>query len=144
MTRKESDSQEEAEIRGLIADQQRAVYAKDVERIMSYYTAEFAVFNVKPPFQIRGTGEWRRVWETSLSHFPASFGTETRDLVITVSGGMAVAHYLSRFTGLPGDPSWIRTTAVYKRIDGKWRIVHEHYSVPINPETSRAVFAVEG
>ncbi len=134
------DSRGEAEILRVIADQQSAVRAKDVDRIMSHYAAEFAVFNVKPPFQIRGTGEWRRVWATSLSHFPASFGTETRDLVITMSGELAVAHYLSRFTGLPGEPSWIRITAVYKRMDGGWRIVHEHSSVPFDPETAKAVF----
>ncbi len=143
MTTQNKDLQDEAEILRLIADQQSAVRAKDVDRIMSHYAAEFAVFNVKPPFQIRRTEEWRRVWETSLSHFPASFGTETRDLVITTSAGLAVAHYFSRFTGLPGEPSWIRTTAVYKRMDGGWRIVHEHSSVPFDPETGRAVFALE-
>jgi ketosteroid isomerase-like protein len=140
MTTQSVDSRDEAEILRLIADQESAVRTKDVARIISHYAAEFAVFNVKPPFQIRGTEEWRRVWETSLSHFPASFGTETRDLVITMSGGLAVAHYLSRFTGLPGEPMWIRITVVYKRMDGGWRIAHEHSSVPFDPETGRAVF----
>jgi len=108
-----TDSRDEAEILRVIADQQSAVRAKDVDRIMSHYAAEFAVFNVKPPFQIRGTEEWRRVWEASLSHFPASFGTETRDLAITMSGGLAVAHYLARFAGLPGEP----------RVDSHYRCV---------------------
>lgn len=134
------DSRDEAEILRVIADQQSAVRAKDVDRIMSHYAAEFAVFNVKPPFQIRDTEEWRRVWEAALAHFPASFGTETRDLGITMSGELAVAHYLSCFTGLPGEPMWIRITAVYKRMDGGWKIVHEHNSVPFDPETGRVVF----
>jgi len=140
MTTQTMDSRDEAEILRVIADQQSAVRAKNVERIMSHYAAEFAVFNVKPPFQIRETAEWRRGWETSLAHFPASFGTETRELAITMSGVLAVAHYLSRFTGLPGERCWIRVTAVYKRIEGGWRIVHEHSSVPFDPETGRAVF----
>lgn len=54
---------DEAEVLRIIADQQKAVCAKDVDRIMSHYAAEFCVFNVKPPFQIRGATEWRRVWE---------------------------------------------------------------------------------
>lgn len=137
------DSRDEAEILRAIADQQSAVCAKHVDRIMGHYAAEFAVFNVKPPLQIRGTEEWRRVWETSLTHFPASFGMETRDMVITVIGELAVAHYLSRFTGLPGEPFWIRVTAVYRRIAGRWLIVHEHSSLPFDPETSKAVFTPE-
>ena len=143
MSSENIDSDPEAEIRRLVADQQSAVCAKDIDRIMAHYSADVIVFNVKPPFQTRGAKDWRREWEASLSHFPASFGTETRDLVITVSGDVAIAHYLCRFTGMPGQ-SWIRDTAVYKRDQGTWKIVHEHYSVPFDPETSKAVFAVEG
>jgi ketosteroid isomerase-like protein len=43
---------------------------------------------------------------------------------------------------MPGQ-TWIRDTAIYRRNEGKWQIDHEHYSVPFDPETSRAVFAVE-
>jgi ketosteroid isomerase-like protein len=138
-----TDSGDEAEIRRCMVDQQRAVCAKDVDGIMAHYAAEVVVFNVKPPFQTRGTEDWRRAWETSLAHFPASFAMETRDFSITVRGELALAHYLVRFTGLPGDQTWIRTTAVFERNEGKWLIVHEHNSVPFNPETSRAVFEVE-
>jgi len=79
------------------------------------------------------------VWAASLAHFPAAFGIETRDLV-TLSGDLAVAHCLSRFTGMP-EQSWIRARAVYRKDHGKWQIVHERYSVPFDPETSKAVFA---
>jgi ketosteroid isomerase-like protein len=54
-----SDSQDEAEIRRLIADQQKAVCAKDIDGIMAHYAADVIVFNVKPPFQTRGAKEWR-------------------------------------------------------------------------------------
>jgi ketosteroid isomerase-like protein len=138
-----ADLHDEAEVLRIIADQQKAVCAKDVDRIMSHYAAEFCVFNVKPPFQIRGAAEWRRVWETSLAHFPASFGTETRDVVITMSGELVVAHYLARFTGLPGPPFWIRVTVVYRWLDGKWKIVHEHSSAPFDPETLRVVSTLD-
>lgn len=134
---------DEAEVLRIIADQQKAVCAKDLDRIMSHYAAEFCVFNVKPPFQIRGAAEWRQVWETSLAHFPALFGMETRDVVITMSGELAVAHYLARFTGLPGEPFWFRVTAVYRRDGGRWVIVHEHSSVPFDPETLRVVSTLE-
>jgi ketosteroid isomerase-like protein len=143
MTTQHADLHGEAEVLRIIADQQKAVCAKDIDRIMSHYAAEFCVFNVKPPFQIRAATDWRRVWETSLAHFPPSFGMETRDLVITMSGELAVAHYLSRFTGLPGDPFWIRVTAVYRLMEGTWKIVHEHSSVPFDPETSRVVSTPE-
>jgi ketosteroid isomerase-like protein len=65
---------------------------------------------------------------------------KTRDLTIILSGDLAVAHYFLRFTGIGQDQNWIRDTAVYKRDRDKWLIVHEHNSVPFDPETSKAVF----
>jgi ketosteroid isomerase-like protein len=137
------DSGSEQEIRQVIADQQLAICQKNIDRILARYAEEAVVFNVKPPFQIRDKGEWRREWENSLAHFPASFGSETKDVKIIPNGDMAVAHYLYRFTGMPFDPIWIRNTAVYRKIAGRWLIVHEHGSVPFDPETSKAVFALD-
>ena len=130
---------DEAEIRRLVADQQGAVCAKDVDRIMSYYAGDVVVFNVKPPLRTRGVKDWRCEWETALGHFPDSFGMETRDLAVSVDGDLGAVHSLWRFTGMPGQ-SWIRQTTIYRRSQGKWAIVHEHYSVPFDPETGRAVF----
>jgi len=130
---------EAAKIRQLIADQHAAVTAKDVDGILSHYATDAVVFNVKPPFQIRGAKDWREVWASSLSHFPAGFGIETEGLSVLTSGDLAVAHYFLRFTGMPGQ-TWIRVSTVYQKLRGKWLISHEHSSVPFDPETSKAVF----
>ena len=142
MSNSANDSRCEQEIRQAIADQQRAICQKNIDSIVARYADEAVVFNVKPPFQIKDKTAWRHEWESSLAHFPASFGCETKDVKIIPHGGIAVAHYLYRFTGMPFDPSWIRNTAVYRNIDGRWLIVHEHGSVPFDPETSQAVFAL--
>jgi ketosteroid isomerase-like protein len=133
------------EVRQLIDDQMRAIRAKDLDRLMRHYAADVAVFNLRPPFQITGAEAWRRVWEAGLSHFPDSFQTELRDLSVTASGDLAVAHWLWRFAGMdkdhPAVQTWMRHTAGYRRTRGGWQIVHEHISVPFNPETGRAAFA---
>ena len=143
MRNENTNSPDDAEIKRLIAELQQAVGAKNIDGIMSHYAADVVVFNLKPPYQIREMAKWREVWEMSLAHFPASFGTETRDMAITVSGELAFARYLLSFTGLPGSQTWIRVTTIYKRNDGKWLIVHEHNSVPFDPETLKVVFEVE-
>ena len=137
---------DEAQIRQLIADRANAICSKDLDRIMAHYATETIVFDVKPPYQTRGADAWRRVWEACLPYFPAAFGTETRDLSILVSGDLALAHWLWRFKGKKDHPAmqtWMRNTAGYQRIQGRWQIVHEHCSVPFNPETSKAVFTLE-
>ncbi|MBD6616359.1 DUF4440 domain-containing protein [Komarekiella sp. 'clone 1'] len=146
MTAKSTITLNEAEIRQLIADQQSAICAKDVDQIMSHYATEVIIFDVKPPFQIKGKGAFRQVWEECLPYFPDSFEIETRDLNITVSDNLAVAHWLSHFTAMephhPAMQTWMRITAVCQRNQGEWQILHQHISVPFNPQTSQAVFTL--
>jgi len=130
---------DEQDIREVIANQHRAICRKDIDGIMSHYSADAIIFNVKPPYQISNADIWRGVWEMSLAHFPASFGTETRDMAVAVNGGLAVAHYLLRFTGL-GNQAWLRQTVALRKEHSAWKIVHEHVSVPFDPETSKVVF----
>jgi uncharacterized protein (TIGR02246 family) len=147
MTTETTKTPDEAQIRQLIADQQSAICAKDVDRIMAHYAADVIYFDCKPPFQTKGAADFRRIWEQCLPYFPASFGIENRDLRVFVSGDLALAHWLFRFTGMqedhPAMQTWMRISAGYQRQRGRWRIVHEHCSVPFNPETSKAVFTLE-
>jgi ketosteroid isomerase-like protein len=133
----------EAQIRQLISNQQRAICTKDVDQIISRYATEVVIFDVKPPFQTRGKEAVHQLWKDCLPYFPDSFGMETRDLTVTVNDDLAVAHWLFCFTGEQDHPAmhmWMRVTAVCQKNQGNWQILHEHLSVPFNPETSQAVF----
>ncbi len=146
MITKSTIASNEAQIRQLIDDRQRAICAKDIDQIMAYYSPDVVVFDCKPPFQTQGTDAFRRIWEECLPYFPASFETEIRDLNICVSGELALAHWLLRFTGMeeehPATQTWLRFTAGYQQQQGKWQIVHEHCSVPFDPHTSQAVLTL--
>lgn len=145
MTTQNTLTSNEAQIRQLIADQQRAICTKNVDQIMSRYATEVIIFDVKPPFQTKGKEAWRQVWEECLPYFPNAFEIETRDLNITVNDDLAVAHWLFRFTGTEDHPAmqtWMRVTAVCQNHQGEWQIRHEHLSVPFAPETSQAAFTL--
>jgi uncharacterized protein YndB with AHSA1/START domain/ketosteroid isomerase-like protein len=138
---------DEAALRHLIAEQQRAIGRKDVDALMKPYAAEFVAFDAIPPFRTSGVDAWRQTWASCLPHFPAEFAIEPRDLHLTVGGDAAFAHWLFRFTGPEKDhpalQSWMRLTACYRKIGGAWRIVHEHCSVPFDPMTSKALLTLD-
>jgi ketosteroid isomerase-like protein len=136
----ENGARDEQIVRQSIADLHAAICRKDIGGIMSYYSADAVIFNVKPPYQIRDRKSWQDVWESSLAHFPAAFSVETRDFELDVSGDLAVARYLLRFRGLPGNLRWIRQTVTHRKVRNTWQIVHEHSSVPFDPETLKVVF----
>jgi uncharacterized protein (TIGR02246 family) len=147
MTTLELTLHDEAQIQQLIADRDNAVGAKDVDGIMAHYAADVVFFDVKPPYQIKGANQLRRAWDMCLPYLPDSFEIETRDLRIIASGNLAVAHGLFHFTGMsddhPATQTWMRSTVSFTKCRGQWQIVHEHGSVPFDPETSQAVFTLE-
>lgn len=147
MTTTPLQTQDEAQIRQLITDQTHAICAKDLDQIIACYAPEIVIFDVKPPLQISGIEACRHLWETSLPCMPNATGAETRDMNIQISGDLALAHWVSHFTGIdPDHPTaqmWLRITAGCQRQSEGWQIVHEHVSVPFDPETSQAVFTLE-
>ena len=146
-TTEDTGAHDEAQIRQNITDWTSAQRAKDTDAVMSHYAADVIVFGLTPPFVTQGAAAWRSVWESRLPHFPAEFQIEMRDLRIIVGGTVAVGHWLFRFTGLgtnhPAMQTWYRITVGYEKREGFWKIVHEHYSVPIDPATSQAVFSLD-
>ena len=120
----------EVRIRTLIEEKDRALCAKDLEGVLAHYDADLVFFELKPSVRIEGSRGLRRVWQACMPHLPAAFHIETRDLVITVAGELAVTHRLFRVPEVAREhPSWIREIVVLRHADGEWRIVHEHCSV---------------
>ncbi len=97
-----------------------AICAKDLDRIIALYAPEVVVFDGKPPLQIWGVKAWREIWGACLQCLPEGFALEHRELVITVSGDMALAHWRGRFTGVDiphgAAQAWLRSTAGYRKL----------------------------
>lgn len=137
----EAGSRDEAEIRGLTAAWARALEAKDPEALVEGCAPDVLVYDLKPPFRLRGVDAYRQLWRACLPHFPDPIRSEHRDLEVSVDGDLAFAHGLHRIVPI-GEHScagetWVRVTTCYRRIGGHWRVVHEHVSVPHDPTTGR-------
>ncbi len=138
---------DEVQIQQLIINQSNAICTKDVSRIMANYADDVVLFDVKPPFQIKGKEALHQMWENCLPYMPTASGTEKRDLRMMVSGDLAIAHWIFRFTGIEHNHAaaamWFRVTTSCQRRNDKWQIVHEHLSFPFDPETSQAIVSLE-
>jgi ketosteroid isomerase-like protein len=70
-----------------------------------------------------------------------------RDLDVTAGDGVAFSHYLTRCGGTDENgeekASWMRATVCLRKIDGKWKVVHEHYSAPFDMESGKAMFDLQ-
>ncbi len=138
-------TEDEREIRALIREWSRALEAKDLDRLMAPYARDTLLFDAIPPHQTRGAAAYRAAWEQCLPCFPAKFKSEHHELELTVGDNVAFAHCLHRVNPIeekthPAGMTWLRVTVCYRKIDGHWRIVHEHISVPFDPMTGKAVY----
>lgn len=142
----QSNPSDEALLRQLIERQQRSICAGDIDSVMALYKEDAIIFDVKPPYQTSGSGAIRQLWEDCMPGHSSPLKVETRDMTLTTGGKLAFAHWLWRFTGLdethPAMQTWIRTTGTYRKDGDRWLIVHEHSSVPFDPETGRALFTL--
>jgi ketosteroid isomerase-like protein len=142
----QSQSEDVARIRQLLDDRAAAMHARDATRFVSHYAPEIVNFDLAPPLQYTGEQvtdpQGVREW---LSGFEGPIGLETHQLDVTVSGDVAFCHSLNRLSATPrgatrgpdgelheGEPFylWLRSTIGLRKIDGEWRITHEHSSTP--------------
>jgi uncharacterized protein (TIGR02246 family) len=122
------------QIRQLIDGWAKALRAKDINGVISNYAPDVLTFDIVPPLQYLGTDAYRKNWEEWFATWEGPIGYEIRDLSITTGDGVAFSHSLNRISGkrTNGENTdvWVRATACFRKINGKWKVTHEHISVP--------------
>ncbi|MDO9596759.1 MAG: nuclear transport factor 2 family protein [Azoarcus sp.] len=134
----------ETEIRSELEDWAGAVRAKDVDRIFAHYAPDIVAFDAIAQLQFKGADAYRKHWETCMTMCTGPMIFELHDLQITSGEELAFAHALNRCGGTGPDgkemSGWMRMTAGYQKQHGRWRIVHEHFSAPFDPQSDKALW----
>lgn len=127
-------TKDEASIRELIEAWAAAVRRKDIDAILQDHASDFVMFDVPPPFEIRGLEGYRRSWDLFFSWSSDPIPFDIHGLNITVGSDVAfvVATMGCAEPGPDGNPVPLdfRLTVGLRKINGKWTVTHEHHSVP--------------
>ncbi len=128
------DMTDEDVIRERIGQLVEAIRAMDGGTIERIYAADIVSFDVEPPLKHVGVAHKLENWEGIFARFHSPLEYDVCDLAITTSGDIAFAHSFNRIGGTMKDGTrtdhWIRCTNCFRKIDGEWRIAHDHVSVP--------------
>src|SRR5580698_9942473 len=132
-TATDTATRDEAAIRLIIDAIIKAHHDKDAAAIAAPYAADAVLYDLAPPLRHLGhdlgdVQAWLDTWEGPIEN-------EARDFSFTITGDLAVGHGYFRLAGLKKGAEgrmsfWMRATMVLRRDQGRWRIVHEHTSVP--------------
>jgi ketosteroid isomerase-like protein len=89
---------------------------------------------VPPPFLSRGLDAYMATWETFFSSSEKPLAFDFHDVNVVAGEDVAFATAIGKCVDI--DPNGkredleFRLTMGLRRIDGRWRIMHEHHSLP--------------
>jgi ketosteroid isomerase-like protein len=128
-----SDQREPA-IRRRIDALAKAIRARDLDRVMSFYAAEIVSFDLDAPLRYMGTVNKRRAWAEFFAAHPGDLDYDFNEISISSEGEVASVRSLNRVRSTSPDghhsEMWVRWTACFRRFKGVWLVVHDHVSVP--------------
>jgi uncharacterized protein (TIGR02246 family) len=124
---------DEEEIRALIAQWSRAVRDQDLTGIRAHHDAEILMFDVPLPFVSRGLDAYMATWDMFFKWQAKPVQFDLHDIAITAGEDVAFATAIGQCCDLSsGEPVNLefRLTMGFRKFDGRWRIMHEHHSLP--------------
>lgn len=123
-------------------DWERAFAARDVNSVMSLYAPDVVAYDIVPPLQFVGAEDYRKDYETFFGAFKGPLKVTNPNIHVEQSGAIAFAFGVERVRGTMTNGTrvdmWVRFTDGWKRENGRWMVVHEHVSVPVDLESAKA------
>ena len=120
----------ETHIKALIEAWADAVRRHDLPGILAHHDQDIVMFDVPPPFQSRGLDEYRKTWGLFFGCRTPGQAFDIEELAITAGDDVAFAVATMRCISNNDDGLLFRLTIGLRKVDGDWRVTHEHHSVP--------------
>jgi uncharacterized protein (TIGR02246 family) len=130
---------DEAALRALEASYLKAFSAEDLNGLAAVYAPDVFVFDAVPPREYVGWAAYRKDWQSLFAAFPRGAHTTMSELSLTVAGPVAYGHNIQSTDFVTKDGKHqhfvVRTSDVFRKEGGRWRIVQEHVSFPVDLAT---------
>lgn len=131
-------------IKAVLESWQQSVVDEDLEKIMSHYSENVVSFDAVKVLHIVGKANYAEHWKYCMQLCGGGIIFEIHQLSIQHSGDLAFCHYLSRCGSVQDfgneNVGWMRATVCLRQEKNEWKIVHEHFSSPFDPESGKAIF----
>jgi ketosteroid isomerase-like protein len=124
---------DEAEIRDLITRWSQAVCDENLAGIRADHDTEILMFDVPPPFLSRGLDAYMATWQTFFACQAKPVEFVFHDVEIAAGNDVAFATAIGRCADLSSGEKVqleFRLTMGLRKLNGRWRIMHEHHSIP--------------
>lgn len=136
-------NEDQQAIQTLIAQWAKAVSAADLDAILACYAEDVEAYDAIGKLRFQGLEAYGAHWRECMSYCEKGMVFEVQEPRVRVDGDLAVSYFPVRCGGEneKGEEQvgWMRMSSAYQRINGQWKIVHEHSSVPFDPMSMKIV-----
>lgn len=130
----------ENDIRQLLQRWEQALRDKDLDAILALYADDVVAYDLMGAPRFDNKAAYAEHWRACMAQCPDGGFLALQDIAVTAEGDLGFARFIA--AGGPDEQTsiWMRGTVCYRRQDGEWKIVHEHWSVPVDMESGKARF----
>jgi len=132
----ERPGNEAREIKALLEAWAEAVRRHDIQAILAHHDRDMVMFDLPPPLQCKGIAAYEETWGLFFRYHKPGAAFNLEELSVTAGQDVAFAVAIMRCvpdsSSNPADKDGFlfRLTVGLHKVDGEWRITHEHHSVP--------------
>jgi ketosteroid isomerase-like protein len=135
------------EVRGVLESWLEAVRARDVPRIIAHYAPDIVAYDAIQALRFQGREAYEAHWDACMAMCHGDMIFQLHEPTITASGDLGFVHGLvlcgARDEHGEEKKGWTRMTSCYRKLNGRWRVVHEHFSAPFDCETGKALWDLQ-
>ncbi|MEJ2409420.1 MAG: nuclear transport factor 2 family protein [Novosphingobium sp.] len=120
-----------------------ALQTRDTQRAMAGYDENVMVFDIAPPLRAIGKAHSEETYDTAFAMTKGPWLCEWREMkvkVIDATNAYVTGIFRQVYTVITGEQVSLtsRLTDIFEKKDGRWLVVHEHISTPVDMQTGQA------
>ena len=127
---------DEIRIKALLEAWADAVRRHDLPAILAHHEPDMVMFDLPPPLQCKGIEAYKETWSLFFRYHKPGAAFDIEELTVTAGEDVAFALAIMRCgpdsSSNPADKDGFlfRLTVGLRKVEGQWRIAHEHHSEP--------------
>jgi ketosteroid isomerase-like protein len=125
----------ENQVRAVLEAWAKATRQNRNDDVLRNHATDVVIFDVLPPLKYESREAYRRSWGDWQPETQSEGQFDLENLTVTAGTDLAFAHCFIRCGGtLPDGHSFqdlVRATFCLCKIDGSWKVTHQHISKPV-------------
>lgn len=125
----------ESDVRAVLEGWAEATRQNRKDDVLKNHVSDLVIFDVLPPMKYESADSYRRSWSEWQPEVQGEGQFDLEDLSVTAGSDVAFAHCFIRCGGrMPDGRSFqdvVRATFCLRKIDGLWKVFHQHLSKPL-------------